>query len=241
MRAGIGICASRSSGFHSGAAWYKMAWASCHSIIMFRTVPANTPAGYQELHRLSDDDVMARLKEGCDDALAVLFERYQRLVFSIALKILRDEGEAEDVTQVVFLDIFKAAAQFDPARGTTKGWLLQYAYHRAISRKRYLNVRHFYAGQPDAVPSEARPDESAFSAASHELRDLLKKGFESLGEPQRRVIRQVTFEGLSMREIADRTGESLVNVRHHYYRGLRKLRTFVERQNAPVDKAVGDV
>jgi RNA polymerase sigma-70 factor (ECF subfamily) len=161
-------------------------------------------------------------------------------VFSIAAKILRDQGEAEDVTQVVFLDIFRAAAQFDPARGTTKGWLLQYAYHRAISRKRYLNVRNFYAQEPAEAPAEMPADKSAFSEGSHELRDLLHKGIAGLSDSQRRVIERVTFEGLSMREIADKTGESLVNVRHHYYRGLRKLRTFVESQGARGNRVVGD-
>src|SRR5262245_56348931 len=100
--------------------------------------------GYRELARLADDEVMAHLQDGSHDALAVLFDRYQRLVFSIVVRIVRDEGEAEDVTQVVFLDIFRAAAQFDRSKGTTRVWLLQYAYHRALSRKRYLNVRSFY-------------------------------------------------------------------------------------------------
>jgi RNA polymerase sigma-70 factor (ECF subfamily) len=72
-----------------------------------------------------------------------------------------------------------------------------------------------------------------------ELRELLEKGLASLTPSQRTVIEYASFDGLSMKEIAEKTGESLVNVRHHYYRGLRKLRAFVERQSE-VDKAVGD-
>ena len=72
-------------------------------------------------------------------------------------------------------------------------------------------------------------DESGFSTRSHELRDLLKKGLTSLGESQRRVIESVTFEGDSMKDIAEKTGESLVNVRHQYFRGLKALRAFIER------------
>ena len=84
------------------------------------------------------------LQAGQNDALAVLFDRYQKLVLSIALKIVRDPGEAEDVTQTVFLDIYRAVAQFDPRKGNTKVWLMQYAYHRAINRRQHLNVREFY-------------------------------------------------------------------------------------------------
>ena len=97
--------------------------------------------GISQLRNLSDETVMAHLKQGHDDALAVLFERYHRLVFSIAIKILHDEGEAEDVTQNVFLEVFRNAVQFDPQKGSTKAWLLQYAYHRSFNRLRYLKVR----------------------------------------------------------------------------------------------------
>ena len=173
---------------------------------------------------------MASLKAGNNDALAVLFDRYHRLVFSIATRILRDRGEAEDVAQVVFLEIFRAAAQFDPAKGTTKVWLLQYAYHRALSRRRYLNIRSFYAPAPRMLQADA-PDESSFSQRSQEMKDLVQKGLASLGDSQRRVIQSVTFDGASMREIAETTGDSLVNVRHHYYRGLKKLRAFIERSS----------
>jgi RNA polymerase sigma-70 factor (ECF subfamily) len=62
---------------------------------------------------------MACLRKGQRDALAAIFDRYQKLVLSIALKIVRDPGEAEDVTQTVFLDVYRAVAQFDPSKGST--------------------------------------------------------------------------------------------------------------------------
>jgi hypothetical protein len=92
------------------------------------------PLSFAELKSLTDGESMARLQAGCNDALTILFDRYHRLVLSIALKIVRDSGEAEDVMQGVFLEIFRSVAQFDPAKGTTKVWILQYAYHGAINR-----------------------------------------------------------------------------------------------------------
>ena len=194
-----------------------------------------------QLKRLADDELMGSLQAGNHDALAVLFDRYHRLVFSIALKIVRDRGEAEDVLQDVFLDIFRAVAQFDPAKGSTRVWILQYAYHRALNRRQHLNTRHFYSqeGDEDLENSLSQGDSGFGNFTPGELKRLLKQGLATLSLVQRRVIELASFEGLSMKEIADKTEESLVNVRHHYYRGLRKLRSFVER---PAEKrnAVGD-
>ena len=97
-----------------------------------------------ELKRLPDESLMAHLQAGHADVLAIIFDRYYRLVLSVAMKILRDLGEAEDLMQSVFLEIFKSAVQFDPARGTLKVWILQFVYHRGMSRRQYLNLRNFY-------------------------------------------------------------------------------------------------
>jgi RNA polymerase sigma-70 factor, ECF subfamily len=119
-----------------------------------------------ELKLLTDDELMLQLQAGANDALAVLFERYERLIFSIAVKIVRDRGEAEDVTQSIFLEIYRRVAQFDPARGSLKLWLLQYAYHRSINRKQHLKTRSFYSQQAlediePFVPAE-RPNSSKY-------------------------------------------------------------------------------
>jgi RNA polymerase sigma-70 factor (ECF subfamily) len=187
------------------------------------------PPTFAKLKDLDDDELMAHLQGGCTDALAVLFDRYHRLVLSIALKIVRDPGEAEDVMQTVFLEIFRSAAQFDPAKGTTKVWILQYAYHRAINRKQHLNARKFYS-QTDLEEVETRVPETAPTLGRFtqpELKHLLQQGLKTLNGPQRHVVELASYDGLSMREIADKTGDTLSNVRHHYYRGLQKLRSFV--------------
>jgi RNA polymerase sigma-70 factor, ECF subfamily len=179
-----------------------------------------------ELRCLQDERVLAELLAGNGDALAVLFDRYHRLVYSIALKIVRDAAEAEDVMQVVFFDIFRSVAQFDPSKGTCKVWLLQYVYHRAINRRQQLNARYFYnmASMEDAEGAVAKKQSIFKRFTQTELKQLIREGLASLNATQRRVIELATYQGLSMREISVQSGESLVNVRHHYYRGLKKLR-----------------
>jgi len=199
------------------------------------------PPSFAKLKDQNDGELMAHLQGGCNDALAVLFDRYHRLVLSVALKIVRDPGEAEDVTQGVFLEIFRVAAQFDPAKGSTKVWILQYAYHRAINRKQHLNAKNFY-NQTNLEEVETRLHETApllGGFTQHELKHLLRQGLATLNGPQKDVVELASYNGLSMKEIANKTGDSLSNVRHHYYRGLQKLRSFVGDTPAK-RKAAGD-
>ena len=181
-----------------------------------------------QLQRLTDEGLMACLQVGQNDALAVLFDRYQKLVLSIALGIVRDPGEAEDVTQTVFLDVYRAVAQFDPRKGNTKVWLMQYAYHRAINHRQHLQGREFYKNseleEVDTRPAEAH---ATLGLNSPETKELVRKSMAALSEEQRSVIEMASYEGLTMREIAERTGDSFANVRHHYYRGLQKLRSLI--------------
>jgi RNA polymerase sigma-70 factor (ECF subfamily) len=197
---------------------------------------------WAELQRLSDEELMVCLKEGQNDGLAVLFDRYQKLVLSIALKIVRDPGEAEDVTQTVFLDIFRAVAQFDPRKGNTKVWLMQYAYHRAFNRRQHLENREFYRNaeleeEPAPPPVEVH---ATLGLSSPETTALVRQSMNALSDAQKTVIEMACYEGLSMQEIADRTGDSFANVRHHYYRGLQKLRSFISGGSDRKSSAQGE-
>jgi RNA polymerase sigma-70 factor (ECF subfamily) len=191
-------------------------------------VGAAEALSFAQLQRLSDEQLMSCLQAGLSDALAVLFDRYKKLVLSIALKIVRDPGEAEDVTQTVFLDAYRAVAQFDPRKGSTKVWLMQYAYHRAINRRQHLQVRDFYQGT-ELKEMETRPVDTraTLGLSSPEAKALVRQSLSALSDKQKSVIQMACYDGLSMREIADKTGDSFVNVRHHYYRGMQKLRSFI--------------
>jgi RNA polymerase sigma-70 factor, ECF subfamily len=185
-----------------------------------------------ELKRLTDESLMGHLQAGHADVLAIIFDRYYRLVLSVAMKILRDVGEAEDLMQTVFLEIFKSAAQFDPARGTLKVWILQFAYHRAMSRRQHLKIRNFYKNS-DITELEGEllnPEAGQFN--DQEIRHLVTEALGSLNETQSKVLKLAYFEGLSLREIAEQTHDTLGNVRHHYYRGLSKLRAVITEQPA---------
>ncbi len=180
------------------------------------------------LSGLSDGEVLAELRAGNQEAFGVIFERYHRLVYSTALRFLRDGGEADDLTQSVFLEAFQKLGQFDPARGTLKVWLLQFAYSRSINRRNYLMVRRLH---PDGTTNDMF-DETTLRVAAARTPDqdaprLSRELLRELPEAQRSTIEMVFFEDLTFAEIAERRQETYSTVRHHYYRGLTRLRALI--------------
>lgn len=185
---------------------------------------------WNDLQKLSDAELVQELASGSDDAFAVIVDRYQRLVFSVALRIVKDKGEAEDLVQSVFVDVFKNMGQFDPARGTLKVWLLQYAYSRSINRRHYLEQRQFYSqrevDEVIALGYSIGANRSA-GLSTAEVSRLVAQALSSLNPKQHRAIALVYFQGLTLEEAAEKTGETLPTIRHHYYRGLMKIREFI--------------
>jgi RNA polymerase sigma-70 factor (ECF subfamily) len=178
---------------------------------------------YSALVRLSDELVMSRLASGNHDALAVIFDRYQRVVIRVAMQILRDAAEAEDVMQSVFIAILESANKFSPERGTLRVWILQHAYHQALNRRRYLSLRGAY-NVSDSDAEFRRISEWSRSLSAPESRRLVQQALNQLSKKQRETVELAFYDGLTMQEIAERTGQSYANTRHHYYRGLERLR-----------------
>jgi RNA polymerase sigma-70 factor, ECF subfamily len=183
-----------------------------------------------QIGRLPDAELMDLIKRGNHDAFAHLFDRYYRLVLSIALKILRDSSEAEDLMQDVFFELYRNAKQFDSMKGQVKSWILRYAYHRSFNRLEYLNVRQFYdpAGIAELEKLADRYSSGAWrDLTPQECRRVVEHSLETLNEKQRKTIELVCFQGKSMQEIATLTNDSVENVRHYYYRGVKKLKELV--------------
>jgi RNA polymerase sigma-70 factor (ECF subfamily) len=169
---------------------------------------------------------MEHLKRGHHDALALLFDRYYRLVLRVAFEILHDRGEAEDLMQDVFFEVYRVIENFDPAKGSAKTWILQYAYHRSLNRRHYLNLRHFYDRQQISELEVLEPCSSDTwnGLTFKEWEGVIRQGLATLNEKQRTTLELACFHGLLLSEIADRMNESQPNVRHYYYRGLKRLR-----------------
>lgn len=185
-----------------------------------------TIAEQVEIKGQSDEDAMSRLQAQDSTALNCLFDRYAHLVLSIALRILRDYGEAEEIVQDVFFYVYRKATLFEPSRGSAKAWIVQIAFHRALDRKAHLARRGFYVGTDiDPLHDTLLDHTDVEREIGAEMNRLhLERAFEELPEVQRRTLDLFYFQGLELREISERLNVPLGNVRHHFYRGLEKLR-----------------
>ncbi len=176
----------------------------------------------------SDESLLSRIASGDNEALSLLYQRYSRPVRSVGRRILRDDSEADDLVQDLFLFIQRRSSVFDSSKGSASSWVIQMAYQRAIERRRRLATRHFYkredlqssASHVVGIPTT----EHDYSPEAVFGRNGLEKLLGALSEDQRETLRLFFFEGYTLAEISARIGQPLGNVRNHYYRGLEKLR-----------------
>lgn len=158
---------------------------------------------------------------GQTEALDALFNRYARLVHRVAADILKDRVEAEDSTQEVFLEVYRKAHLYDPARGSVKGWLLRYAYRRTVRRKLVLGRRAAYRGESIEIVDDVQQYRPGLTR--QECRWVLRSALAQLPERQRTTLELTCFEDLTLRDVAERLGVSVGCTRHYYYRGLARL------------------
>jgi RNA polymerase sigma-70 factor, ECF subfamily len=193
-------------------------------------------------NHVSDEALIAKVCLGSREALAILFRRYARLVRGIALRVLRDASEADDLVQDVFLLIHRLCRTFDSSKASAQFWILQMTHRRAISRRRYLNSRHFYTRMDlnEEADQVVDPRNGRYENSTDQiLADLdLQKMFGTLSEDQQNTLRLHFIEGYSLDETAKMLGQTKGNVRHHSFRGLERLRKQIFGSKLPGARAV---
>jgi RNA polymerase sigma-70 factor (ECF subfamily) len=190
---------------------------------------------------VTDEALMGEVCLGSREALAILFRRYARLVRGVALRVLKDASEADDLVQDVFVLIHRLCRNFDGSKASVQFWILQMTHRRAISRRRYLNSRHFYTqvGLDDQSFQVAESRPGHFENPIDQIAGLdLQKMFGTLSEDQQRTLRLHFIEGYTLDEIAKMLGQTKGNVRHHSFRGLERLRKQIFGSKLPGARAV---
>lgn len=164
--------------------------------------------------------VLRRLADGDPAALAEFYDAHASLAYGIALRIVRDPGEAEDVVQEAFLQAWRQAGRYDAARGSAQAWLCAIVRTRALDRLRRRATRREHQ-QAQAPPAASAPDHDSVLA--------VRKALESLGADQRRALELAYFVGLSQSEIASRLGEPLGTIKTRMRAAMMRLREALER------------
>jgi RNA polymerase sigma-70 factor (ECF subfamily) len=178
---------------------------------------------------ISDAELLRRIAGGDEEAVASLYDHYKSILFSLILRILHSQSEAEDILQEVFLQVWKKAADFDEERGRPFTWLVTLARSRAIDRLRQLNSRERTAMEASRAAVEDWTD-AAEDAIKAEQSAHLRSALAELPEEQRRALLLAYFEGLTQTEIAARLNAPLGTVKTRMRSGMIKLREILGEQ-----------
>jgi RNA polymerase sigma-70 factor (ECF subfamily) len=163
---------------------------------------------------------------GDRDAVAALWDRFAPVLLGLARRVLKDPADAEEVVQEVFLHLWRQAGRYDPTRSSLSTWLALVTRSRAIDRLRTRGVvdRTHASVQAEAGPAHAS-GEGASRVLHGERRRRVRDELAGLPEEQRQVLELAFFEGLTQREIAERTGIPLGTVKTRTLLAMKKLRT----------------
>ena len=179
-----------------------------------------------------DDDAawMALVAQGDDAALAHIYKRHSRVVFAVAMKLLRHRGEAEDLLHDVFMEAWRHAHRFDASRGSVRTWLLVRCRARAIDRLRSprLKRRRSLEGLPER-------SSAALSAERQSDGQRVREALATLPQVQRAVVEAACFRGLTSVEIAEEQGIAVGTVKSRTAAAMRKLRRVLSAE--PVEAA----
>lgn len=169
--------------------------------------------------RAADLDLIRRVTQGDESALAALYDRYAGLVYSVAVRVLKDNGAAEEILQDTFYQLWRNASAYDGSRGGLGPWLLVSARNRAIDHLRRRKT---------ADPPPEGPVALAFRLESNaeraELMSAIRSALDGLPLAQRQALEMAYFEGMTHVEISQRTGEPLGTVKTRLRAALQGLR-----------------
>jgi RNA polymerase sigma-70 factor (ECF subfamily) len=164
---------------------------------------------------------MRRILSGDEGALGLLYDRYGARVYSVAKRILQDEGAAEEVLQDIFHQLWRNAESFDSERGALGSWLLVMARNRSIDR---LRRRPPTPPEEVAATLHASGPDVESAAVSNQMAERVREALRALPEAQREAMELAYFEGLTQSEIAKRTGDPLGTVKTRLRTALATLR-----------------
>jgi RNA polymerase sigma-70 factor, ECF subfamily len=164
--------------------------------------------------------LLRRTADGDRAALGQLYDRFASLANGLALRILRDVAEAEDVVQEVFLQVWRQADRFDAARGTPEAWICTIARSRALDRLRRRAARKEDAGPVEPFPAAEPATDDALA---------VRTAVAGLSEDQRRAVELAYYEGLTQTEIARRLGEPLGTIKTRIRTAMMRLREALQR------------
>jgi len=175
----------------------------------------------------TDVELMLGIQSGDADALSQLYDRYNGIVKALILRIIRNDTEADDLLQEVFMEIWNQAKNFSAKKGKPLGWMVTLTRRRAIDALRkkqaYARAEERLQAEPEQQPLAWVQNTTEKEIEAGDTRALMVKVINSLPEAQQQVIELAFFQGMSQREIASNTNIPLGTVKTRLELGLKKI------------------
>ena len=191
---------------------------------------AQAPA--RNLAHLSDEALLALCSRADENALGELYDRYGRVAYGLALRIVRDRGLAEDAVQEAFLAVWRSAGAFLAEQGKPSTWILTLVHRRAVDLVRREERRRAEPLEETDHPTGEATDEEAWLRAQ---RQVVQEALRKLPPEQREAIELAYYGGFTQSELAERLGLPLGTIKSRMFTGLKRLRELLAESGLDVD------
>ena len=175
--------------------------------------------------QLSDEALLAAVARSDEAALAELYDRFGRMAYGLALRVLRDSALAEDAVQDAFLNVWRSAESFRADRAKASTWVLTFVHRRAVDLVRREERRRTEPEEAAPVPAGPGADEDAERRSK---REVVQDALRQLPPEQREAIELAYYGGYTQSELAERLGEPLGTIKSRMFAGLRRLRALLD-------------
>jgi RNA polymerase sigma-70 factor, ECF subfamily len=183
------------------------------------------PDAVPGIAQLSDEALIENVARSDDAALAELYDRYGRVAYGLALRVLRDPSLAEDAVQEAFLHVWRSAGRFEAGRAKVGTWVLTFVHRRAVDLVRREERRRTEEAEAVPTPSAPGADEDADRRSK---REIVQDALRRLPPEQREAIELAYYGGYTQSELAERLGEPLGTIKSRMFTGLQRLRRLLD-------------
>jgi RNA polymerase sigma factor (sigma-70 family) len=185
-----------------------------------------------KLSHLSDEALLALASRNDEAALGELYDRYGRVAYGLALRVLRDRALAEDAVQEAFLAVWRSAGSFLAEQGKPSTWILTLVHRRAVDLVRREERRRAEPLDELAQPTGEATDEEAWLRAQ---RQVVQEALRKLPAEQREALELAYYGGFTQSELAERLGQPLGTIKSRMFTGLKRLRELLAEAGLDVD------
>jgi RNA polymerase sigma-70 factor (ECF subfamily) len=174
--------------------------------------------------KLSDEALVAAVANADEDALGQLYDRFGKVAYGLAFRVLQDPALAEDAVQEAFLQAWRGAGAYDPERAKASTWLLTFVHRRAVDLVRREERRRTVPIDPVPEPSGSGADEEVVARSR---RQIVQDALRRLPTEQREAIELAYYGGLTQSELAEKLGQPLGTIKSRMFTGLQRLQALL--------------